>query len=228
MQAQQQKVDVLPRWMTKAKLQIIQQMTPEEALSELEKLRNEWISKRREYNRQNRGKRAQAQREWALKNRAKKRAADRAWKSKIKAEDPDRYKQMLDRMYASRRAKNYKAVRKSPRPPEQVREHSRDYYWRKKAQNLATKNPQDIRKAIRAKLPGYLTEAARMDVANTVLQGMLSRHIRYDELHFHIKKAVTEYNRQFDYFKTVSIDAPIAGTDGLTRGDMLSNDTPHF
>ncbi|NKW80339.1 hypothetical protein HGG72_08295 [Ochrobactrum pecoris] len=56
----------------------------------------------------------------------------------------------------------------------------------------------------------------------------LRNRVELNKLNEAVKAAVTAYNRQFDHFKNVSIDAPIAGTDSLTRADMIDSEAFHF
>ncbi len=225
MQAQQQKVDVLPRWMTKAKLQTLMQMEPEEALEEALRLRAAFNRKRRDNRAARKEIVAQQAKKWSSRYKAKRRKTSRARLAKIKIEDPNLYRSICDKKNARDRVRR---LGKEQVRTDAMREKDRRKYQRIKAQDFARANHTEMRKLICVHVPGYLMAAAQMDVINSVMVQILDRKVPFNELAAWVKKSVTEYNRQFDYFKTVSIDAPIAGTDGLTRGDMLSNDTPHF
>ena len=126
-------------------------------------------------------------------------------------------------------AKRYaEANRVKKKDQEQLRAKGRRKYQRIKAQELARANPTEVRKLIRVHVPGYLMSAAQMDVINSVMVQILDRKVPFNEIAAWVKKSVTEYNRQFDHFKNVSIDAPIAGTDGLTRADLIDSEAFHF
>ncbi|WP_273794346.1 hypothetical protein [Brucella intermedia] len=101
-------------------------------------------------------------------------------------------------------------------------------YQRRKTRSLARERPEILRLAIQKLLPGYLIPSARMDVVNSVMELALANRVRHDGLADTVRECVTAHNRQYDYFKTVSIDAPITGTDGLTRADLIDSETFHF
>ncbi|MGB3351120.1 MAG: hypothetical protein WBA85_20315 [Brucella anthropi] len=222
MQAQNKKADVLPRWMTKAKLQIIQQMTPEDAFEEMCRLRREHLERRRIYKIEHHEAIVASRKRYQEKHRQALLKSYKANWLKLKS-DPERHE-----AYLAKRRGVPRTVGPTKRNPESLRERDRRKRQRIKMQNLAQRDPIATRKLICSHVPRYLTAAARNDVINSVLLLALDRKVPNDDLATWVKKAVIEHNRQFDHYKTVSIDAPIAGTDGLTRGDMLSNETPHF
>ncbi len=101
-------------------------------------------------------------------------------------------------------------------------------YQRRKTRTIARERPEILRLAIQKLLPGYLTPPARMDVVNSVMELALANRVRHDGLADTVRECVTAHNRQYDYFKTISTDAPITGTDGLTRADLIDSETFHF
>ena len=222
MQTQKKKVDVLPRWVTKAKLQIIQQMTPEDAYVEMCRLRKEHLERRRIYKQEHRDRIVASRKRYQEKHREALLKSYKANWIKRKS-DPEWYE-----AYLAKRRGIPRTVGHNKRDPEYLREKDRRGRQRIKMQNLAQRDPAAAGKLIGLHVPRYLTVSARNDVINSILVLALDRKIPHDDLAVWVKKVVTDYNRQYDHFKTVSIDAPIAGTDGLTRGDVLSNDTPHF
>ncbi|WP_043063039.1 hypothetical protein [Brucella anthropi] len=111
---------------------------------------------------------------------------------------------------------------------DKIRAAERRHYYRSKSKRIAQTDPTGMQRLIVSKLPSHVLLGIRNEVAAELMMEMLTGKVDYREIEIAAKRALTSYNRQYDYFKNVSIDAPIAGTDGLTRGDMLSNETPHF
>lgn len=214
-----------PHWIKVADWDRLRTMAPDDALAEVERLIAENKAKKaeswREYYQRNREAILVRTRKNARKNRSRIRVTDRQKYARMK-EDPE--------LLARYRARHATQGRKSkPRPrTDAMRERDRRKWQRKKTQNLARNDPSALRKLIRPHVPGYLAASAQMDVINSVMVQALERKVPFNDLAAWVKKSVTEYNRQFDHFKNVSIDAPIAGTDGLTRADLLDSETFHF
>ncbi|ELT50995.1 hypothetical protein [Brucella intermedia] len=206
--------------LSKAKLEELRQMEPEAALAEAKRLRDEYNARQREKHAAN----PQKRRDWNNKHRAKHikkyRADARRRYAEAKA-DPERWKALQEHHARERKTKR-------KRNPEAQRLKQLRRSQRVKTQRLARTDPAELRKLIKAYIPGYLDAAAKMDVINAVILQALDAKVPFNELAAWVKKAVTEYNRQFDHFKNVSIDAPIAGTDDLTRADLIDSEAFHF
>lgn len=206
--------------LSKLQLETLRRLDPEEALSEAKRLRDEYNKRQRERHAADPEKR----RNWNNKHRAKHvkkyRANARRRYAEVKA-DPQRWKD-LQAHHARKRNPNRKL------DPEKLRLKERRRRQRVKTRLLARNDPASLRRLIKTHVPGYLIASAQMDVINAVILQALDAKIPFNELAAWVKKAVTDYNRQFDQFKNVSIDAPIAGTDGLTRADLLDSETFHF
>lgn len=219
---EKRKADILPRWITKAKLQTLMQMEPEEAFEEMQRLRKEHLDRRRLYKLEHREGIIASRKRYQEKHREELLKSYKAnWIKK--KNDAEWYE-----AYLAKRRGVPRTVGNKKRDPEYLREKDRRGRQRIKMQKLAQGDPLAARQLISTHLPRYLNASAQHDVINSVLALALERKIQHDEIATWVKKMVAEYNRQFDYFKTVSIDAPIAGTEGLTRGDVLADDTPHF
>lgn len=107
------------------------------------------------------------------------------------------------------------------RNKDKVKETSRRSYQRTKAVKMARENPKELRALLAKQVPGYLDLQARNDVVNEAMSAILNRQVYYDDLGDCVKPFVTAHNKMFDYWKTVSLDAPVAGTDDLRMIDLL-------
>lgn len=211
-----------PYWLRAADFKRIKRMDEEDAVAELNRLKEEFSEKRREAYRSDPDRVMKNHKNWLQRNKKLSRAGDKKKWLAIKS-DPERHARYL--------AKSREQARKHPwrvKDAEKERERARRKYQRMKVQKLAQTDPQALRKMINPMLPGYFIASARMDVTAQVTTWALERKIPFDDLSTWVKKAVTEYNRQFDHFKNVSIDAPIAGTENLTRADLIDSEAFHF
>ncbi|KFH18596.1 hypothetical protein ELZ19_09725 [Brucella abortus] len=214
-----------PYWLTKSQFDYLRTLAPNEALTEAARIKAEYAKKDAEKYQRNRARRDAQNLQNKHKNRKRTNATSRRSYAKRK-EDPERYakycadKRAYQRLYYSQGKKQVQT--------EKRRERDRRKRQRIKTQLLARDNPAEMRKQIRAHVPGYLIASAQMDVINSVMVQILDRKVPFNELAAWVKQAVTAYNRQYDHFKNISIDAPIAGTDGLTRADLLDSETFHF
>lgn len=218
-----------PKWMKRADFDRILQMDPVEALEEVDRLRDELREYKRQWREDNREKYREYKREyvrqWRKKNPKKAKEIDKRKQDKIRA-DPA----LLERARQLRResrARNGGWGNEKP-TPEKQREYGKRKYYRAKARKMASEKPAELKALIRPMVPGYLDPSAKMDVIAAVMETALKNRVEFNKLNEAVKAAVTAYNRQFDHFKNVSIDAPIAGTDGLTRADLLDSEAFHF
>jgi len=217
-------------YLTKGKLLELQQMDQDAALEELTRLRDAHKEKRNAQNRERYHRdvektREQKRKRYAALNPKRRKALQKARWQREKANE-ERMVSVRERNARCRRERGLDKNR--VRDIEQVRAKDRRAYQRKKSQKIARADPSAMRKLIRVHVPGYLMSAAQMDVINSVMVQILDRKVPFNDLAAWVKKAVTEYNRQFDHFKNVSIDAPFAGTDGLTRADLIDSEAFHF
>lgn len=219
-----------PEWLTKANFVRIQAMDAEDAREELARLHAAYLARAKEYRDANKERRRELAKAYYIANRAtilkRVRSQSKARWAAIKA-DPDAH----EKAKARNREKWHRIGKhqpKKPESPESRRIRERSLYWRRKARDKARNDPAAMRAMIRAHVPGYLIGTAQMDVINSVMVQILDLKVPLNELATWVKQAVTTYNRQYDHFKNISIDAPIAGTDGLTRADLLDSETFHF
>ncbi|KAB2666786.1 hypothetical protein F9K91_02275 [Brucella tritici] len=199
-------------------------MDTEEALDEVERLKNELREYKRKWREENREKYREYKREyvrqWRKKNPKKAKEIDKRKQDKIRG-DPV----LLERARQLRRESRARTGIYTNKNERAIRMRR---YYRNKSLKMAREKPNELRALIRAMVPGYLDPSAKMDVIAAVMEMALKNRVEFIKLNEAVKAAVTAYNRQFDHFKNVSIDAPIAGTDGLTRADLLDSETFHF
>lgn len=215
----------LPEWLRKADFDRLQQMDQEDALTEIERLKSEHRSKRRAYYAANRERKRAINKQWREKNKKKVRKYAQRVMERIYA-DPDRHAAHKAADIERKRKQGVYGIDRTT--PEKHNAKQKRYRLRCKTQLVAQSDPAEMRKLIRPHVPGYLVATAQMDVINSVMVQVLDRKVPFNELAAWVKKSVTEYNRQFDQFKNVSIAAPIAGTDGLTRADLIDSEAFHF
>ncbi|MDR6431284.1 hypothetical protein [Brucella pseudogrignonensis] len=210
--------------LSKKKIEELRLLDPEDAGAEIARLYEQHKAKRREWRAANKEKAYASQVKWKKKNRKKHLAARARERANINA-DPAR------RAYRAKYRKEWgekTGFQSKPRSVEGNRAAARLRYWRVKTKTMAQEKPNDLKAAIRPLVPGYLQPSAKMDVIAAVVELALQNKVAFNKLKDAVKKCVAAYNRQFDQFKNVSIDAPIAGTDGLTRADLLDSETFHF
>ncbi|MCM0751547.1 hypothetical protein DEA98_10090 [Brucella pseudogrignonensis] len=213
-----------PKWMKRADFVRIREMDVEDAEAALAKLYDAERERKRAWRLANKEKAAEMARNWRRNNPTKARAGYKRQREAIKA-DPERRAHYAEVRQAWLKRGGQKSY---PKQRERERQYDADRYQRGKTKRLAQNKPGELRKLIQQLLPGYLIPAARMDVINSVMELALANRVRHDRLAEHVKACVTAYNRQFDHFKNVSIDAPIAGTDSLTRADLIDSEAFHF
>lgn len=107
------------------------------------------------------------------------------------------------------------------RNKDKVRATSQRAYQRTKAVKMAREKTEELRAILKRQVPGYLDLQARNDIVNEALSAILNRQVFFDDIGTCVKPFVTAHNKMFDYWKTVSIDAPVAGTDDLKLVDLL-------
>lgn len=78
-----------------------------------------------------------------------------------------------------------------------------------------------IDKAVSRALPHF----ARDEIVSTMCLAVLEGKLFTENINADARRFVAAYNREFDHFKTSSLDAPINGHEGLTRLDLLVNNS---
>lgn len=97
--------------------------------------------------------------------------------------------------------------------------------------NAFTGRVKENRRSIEDKLeivlgfipPGFPVEL-RDDLSNELIVAFLEGNLRISKMAEDVKGIIKRFNKRvgrWDSFKSVSLDAPVPGTDGLSYGDML-------
>jgi hypothetical protein len=124
--------------------------------------------------------------------------------------------------------------------PEKRRKHTRDSYWRHHEKRLASyrarrvkqksisnvrHNPEEVYRRVVAAIPGKLPRFARDDIAGMICLAVLEGKVLVTDIENEVADFMRSYNREYDTFKTLSLDAPVPGMDGMTYRDKLSAGT---
>ena len=215
----------LPKWLSKANFERIQSMDAEEAMEEVERLKEKERARQRAWRKANKEKAAKMARDWRKKNKKRANEISRQCKEAIR-NDPIRSerKKEVQRAWHANNTKERVRFRSTP----ENREYCKTYYYRRKTRVLALSSPDTLRRSIAALVPGYLQPAAKADVINSVMELALANKVDVRDIKASVKVCVSKYNRQFDNFKNVSIDAPMPGTENLKRSDTIESTVFHF
>lgn len=123
-------------------------------------------------------------------------------------------RQAKDNQNASKRALREKY-------PEIWRAKDKARYRRYKDKKTITLSPDEvynlINKAVSRALPAHIRDDVIAEICLAVLEGKLF----IDDIKKEVVKYIRAHNREYDHFKTISLDATITGTDNLTRLDLL-------
>jgi hypothetical protein len=178
--------------------------------------------------------------------RARKREELRRWKQ----QNPDKVREQRRRSYEKNRDKRRAYARKWAREyskrrlaehPEETRAKWRAQYhrrrqadpkaararWRQQYVKKRRREGQRIYSAAAAAVPASLPRHVRDDVVAALVLGVIERRYTVESLPAQAKREIAAHSRQFDHFKTLSLDAPIAGTE-LRRVDTIAADALHF
>ena len=79
-----------------------------------------------------------------------------------------------------------------------------------------------------AAVPTRLPPHVRDDVISEMVVAQLAGELAASECRRRAPEYVKAYNRMFDSFKTVSLDAPMHGNDDLSLIDVLADDCERF
>ncbi len=115
-------------------------------------------------------------------------------------------------------------------------ELSRDSYWRNHQKQLARSrsrwskqrskrtialSPEAVMNLIDKAVSKALPRFVRDDVISAMCLAMLEGELFVENVGKEAAGFLRAYNREFDQFKTISLDAPLAGYDGVTLLDKL-------
>ncbi len=105
-------------------------------------------------------------------------------------------------------------------------ERSRRRSARQRSQRQITLSPDAVFRLIDKAVPKVLPRFVRDDIISAMCLAVLDGQLFVENVGKEASKFVRAYNREYDQFKTVSLDAPLAGYDGLTLLDRLVD--PHL
>lgn len=112
-------------------------------------------------------------------------------------------------------------------------EHRQEIYkkqaaWmlRKKSINTMRHDPDTVYRVVSRAVSSGLPRFMRDDVIASMLLAVLEGKLLLEHVGARMKDYVTGYNREYDTFKTLSLDAPMGGTD-LRRIDLLEAPAPY-
>jgi len=142
-----------------------------------------------------------------------------------------------------RNAQNRDEVRRKDREyrhanHERTRENGRNHYYKHHAKMLEkdrrrwakerykraiTLAPEKVFEMINKAVSRALPKFVRDDVVGSMSLAVMEGTLFVENIDKEAAKFLKAYNREFDQFKTVSLDAPVPGCDGMTYLDRLAD-----
>ena len=134
----------------------------------------------------------------------------------VRKKDKEHHTKNAERIRASARRSYYKHHAK------QIEKHKRR--WDKvRSLKLVTLSPDAVLGMINNAVSRALPRFVRDDVVAAMCLAVLEGKLLVENISKEASKFLRAYNREFDHFKTISLDAPLAGCDGLTLLDRLAD-----
>jgi len=124
----------------------------------------------------------------------------------------------------------------------QDRKHSRAHYWRTHEKQLercrvrwakarskrtVSLSPDTVFSMIDKAVSKVLPRFVRDDVIAAMCLAVIEGNLFVENIPKEAAKFLSAYNREYDHFKTISLDAPVRGSDGFTLLDRLSDQDTH-
>ncbi|MCA0000987.1 MULTISPECIES: hypothetical protein [unclassified Mesorhizobium] len=97
---------------------------------------------------------------------------------------------------------------------------------RLKSMNAIRHDPDTVYRVVSRAVSSALPRFMRDDVINSMLLAVLEGELLLQHVGSRMKDYLGRYNREYDTFKTLSLDAPMGGTD-LRRIDLLEAPAPY-
>jgi hypothetical protein len=166
------------------------------------------VEYRRTTNARRKGANAAYMKEWRAINRDKRIA----YNQKYHAEHRDHERAYFRLHYAENR--------------DRILTGQAQYYLRVKSIKAIRHNPEDVYRVVSRAVSSTLPRFMRDDVINSMLLAVLEGKLLLEHVGARMKDYVTGYNREYDTYKTLSLDAPMGGTD-LRRIDLLEAPAPY-
>lgn len=159
------------------------------------------------------------------------RHKDREAKARVRfkerwAENPEPFRAKLREIYWNdaevARARNREKYQRN-RSSELARKARN---WRsKKAKREITKSPNEVYRMIDKAVSKSLPSFARDEIVSSMCLAVLEGKLFIENIGKEASNYLRAYNRDFDNFKTASLDAPVNGHDGTTFLDLLADET---
>jgi hypothetical protein len=172
--------------------------------------------------------------QWMCLSKAEKRRLreQRQWRID-KVERPERLRARRHQKYHSAKAKD----------PDIHNRRDREYYrrdmmdpnkrakwvakWRASEQRRRSKHiirhsPDEVYRLVMKAIPSGLPRFVRDDLSGMICLAVLEGKLLVDRIEKEVANFMRTYNREYDTIKTLSLDAPIRGMDGMTYLDRLS------
>lgn len=179
--------------------------------------RLEWrkrnAEKERAYKQKRSEERCEETRQWKERNSDKMRVYYRAYKAKRRA-DPILYRAYLDW------ARDY-----YQRNVEKMRQKSRDKRARAASKTKIRRSPDEVYRDISKAVPSVLPRHIRDELIGTMCLAVLEGKLLVKNIKSEVAKYLTDYNRQNDHHRTLSLDETMRGgkaawVDRLTEEDL--------
>jgi len=164
------------------------------------------------------------------RTRIKYRLAFQKCPEQVRAKQREKRKRYLQRIraydlarYWANPEKRRKTARESyRRHHEKQLQRYRDRRAKQKSISIVRHNPNEVYHLVVAAIPGKLPRFARDDIAGMICLAVLEGKVLVKDIEKEVASFMRSYNREYDTFKTVSLDTPIPGMDGMTYLDKLA------
>lgn len=145
---------------------------------------------------------------------------DQAVRNEWNRQYRERHKERINAGFRARRAND-------PQYAERLRQNWRNYRDRVRSINIVRHDPDTVYRMIAQAVSAALPRHMRDDVISSMLLAVLEGKLMLEQVSRRVREFVSEYNRQYDHYKHVSLDGMIPGTT-VRRIDTLADDTFHF
>ncbi|UDF29953.1 UNVERIFIED_ORG: hypothetical protein LHK14_01140 [Roseateles sp. XES5] len=140
------------------------------------------------------------------------------------AEDPEFFRaKMREQYWKDVEATRAKAREKYQRNIDREQARGRRRNKAHKAQRTINRSPDQVYMLINRAVSKALPDHVRDDVVSSMCLAVLEGKLFIEDIEKDAKRFLAAYNREFDHFKTTSLDEPINGQDGRTYLDLLAD-----
>lgn len=141
-------------------------------------------------------------------------------------ENPEKFRAKLREIYwrdvEATRARSREKYQRNRRA-ELARKHRSA--MAKKAKREINRSPDQIFTLIDKAVPRALPGFARDEIVSSMCLAVLEGKLFIENIGQEARKYLAAYNREFDHFKTASLDTPVNGRDGTTFLDLLADES---